>query len=112
MDITDRQPRAFFRDIQELASFKKGVAPFFDPGWHISGLAKRQTPLKKMRDHLFAAMYVKSLWNIALPCSGRVKLLVFVFHNVRVSFLDVLLERIRAERAAGSSKKARPARGQ
>jgi transposase len=34
------------------------------------------------------------------------------YDNVRVSFLDVLLERIRAEHAAGSSKKARPARGQ
>ena len=56
MDITDRQPRAYLRDIQELASFKKGVAPFFDPGWNISGLAKRQTPSKKMRDHLFAAI--------------------------------------------------------
>ena len=67
INVADRQPRAFFRDIHELASFKKGVALFFGPGWHISGLAKRETPLKKMPDHLFEAISVKTLSNIAPP---------------------------------------------
>jgi hypothetical protein len=64
LSVADRQPRALFRYIRQFASFKKVVAVLFDPS-HIGGLAKRQAALKKMRDHLFEAIRLKRLWNIA-----------------------------------------------